>query len=82
MYYLYWWAGKPAAVVRFTPEKDISGAFFVDKNKPYKIWSIDKNVSVFFEKSIKQGAHQFSRRDFTSDKHYFISRLFKGEPRR
>jgi hypothetical protein len=82
MYHLHWWKGEPAAVVQFTPEKDISGAFYVDKSKPYKVWARDKNVQVFFEKSIKQGAHQFSRHQFTHDKHEFFDWIFGSEPRR
>jgi len=83
VYYLQWWEGKPALIAIFTPEKDVSGAYFVDKSRPWDVvWFKEDFIREWFEKSVKSGLFQISKKRFTDDPHEFIDRIFGEEPRR
>ena len=83
MYYMYWWGGEPVIIAKFIPEKDISGAYFVDKSKPYKVLlAQDKKAAKWFMDAVKRGIMQFSRRHMTEDPRKIIEWIFGDEPRR
>lgn len=79
MYYIYWWAGKPSLVARFTPERDTSGAYLIDKSKRYEVlWSRTEELKEFFDRVAQNTP--FRRKQMTHDLHEFIEQIFAGEP--
>lgn len=78
MHYLYWWNGKPALVARFTPEKDLSGAYLIDKSERYEVlWSRSEELEDFFNRIAKNTP--FARKQMTHDPHEFITWMFGKE---
>jgi len=72
MYHLSYFAEKIEALLRFTPERDLRGAYIVDKSKRYDLlWLKNEKHRKWYEKTQK---HDIFRMSELIDENYKLIR--------